>query len=236
MILYILWVFVEFYVQKLLIADSSGNEWLLWRYSDQPSRGADTWCSIGILVRKDDGHALTIRRAQHTAAEFLLYPRQIWQKAMHHCEQVSFGCTYLTLLGASVRVFRHIEGQQVKWIRMGIVTQREGPAEKIRGSIACWKVQGGFAKACWICNWVTPSSVLVSRIVWQTCQAFQRISTASQLCVLLLDLRLPPIHSNTDEAFVLKLVLSHNDWKICRVCHNHYQSLSPLGWCPSQAA
>lgn len=157
-------------------------------------------------------------------------------KSNAHCEQVSFGCTYLTLLGASVQVFRHIEGQQVKWIRMGIVTQREGPAEKIRGSIACWKVQGGFAKACWICNWVTPSSVLVARIVWQTCQAFQHISTASQLCVLLLDLRLPPIHSNTDEAFVLKLVLSHNDWKICRVCYNHYQSLSPLGWCPSQAA
>lgn len=48
-------------------------------------------------------------------------------------------------------------------------------------------------------------------LVRQTCQAFQHISTASQLCVLLLDLRLPPIHSNTDEAFVLKLVLSHND-------------------------
>lgn len=68
---------------------------------------------------------------------------------------------------------------------------------------------------------------------------FQHVSTAIRLFVLLLillDLRLPPIHSNTDEAFVLKLVLSHNDWKICRVCYNHYQSLSPLGWCPSQAA
>lgn len=38
-------------------------------------------------------------------------------------------------------------GQQVTWIKIGIVTQRERPAENIRGSIACWKKSKGFCQS-----------------------------------------------------------------------------------------
>ncbi len=131
---------------KLLIAACPngpvrGNaEWLLWRYSDQPSHRAGSWCSISILVRKDDGHAfgvLTIRRAFSKT----LGPTCSWVKVPPCNLAKSDATANESLLAAltwhsdvSVQVFRHSAGQEVKWVKIGIAAQGGRP-ENIGRSI-----------------------------------------------------------------------------------------------------